>query len=270
MVAAEFLFARTQYPAEGRDLVPGTHIHAWHELILVARGGYEVEMEGKKYEGGVGSIFYYPAKLPHQPVIKATGENVLHLLQWRERLHAGIKERPNFFSDASGRWLQGLEWLVALMEKSGDEVVLARNGILQALLLEFEGENETSSTCAMRRVHWYMRYRLDQDLDLKRLARIAHMSPEHLTRRYSREMGVSPMRDLRRLRVEAAGRFLRTTDLKIEEIAKRLHFCDAPHLERLLHEHFGRTAHALRRSGGITLKAPPHPGGPSPGEGEVE
>ena len=59
---------------------------------------------------------------------------------------------------------------------------------------------------------------------LVELAEIACMSPEHLRRTCSREIGRSPMRQLTYLRLKHAADLLSTTDAKIEDVAHEIGF----------------------------------------------
>jgi len=54
---------------------------------------------------------------------------------------------------------------------------------------------------------------------LERLARLAHMSTEHLRRLCRRQLGRSPMHQVIFLRMRRAAELLATTDEKVETIA---------------------------------------------------
>jgi transcriptional regulator GlxA family with amidase domain len=60
--------------------------------------------------------------------------------------------------------------------------------------------------------------------------------------------GLTPMEDLRQLRLEAARDLLLTTDLPLKAIAPRTGLGDEYHLSRLFRRAFGIAPGALRRN----------------------
>lgn len=84
------------------------------------------------------------------------------------------------------------------------------------------------------------------DLSLEELSRVAHLSPTHLTHCFTRQMGVSPMRYLKQLRVEAARQLLVTTDLPVNEIAGRVGYHDPLYFRRVFKAVTGQVPSSLR------------------------
>jgi transcriptional regulator GlxA family with amidase domain len=73
------------------------------------------------------------------------------------------------------------------------------------------------------------------------------MSKFHFSRRYRQLTGLTPMEDLRQLRLEAARDLLLTTDLPLKAIAPRTGLGDEYHLSRLFRRAFGIAPGELRR-----------------------
>jgi AraC-like DNA-binding protein len=71
------------------------------------------------------------------------------------------------------------------------------------------------------------------------LARQAGMSPSHFVRRYKDVVGITPMVDLKNLRVATASHLLMTTALSLKEIAERAGFCDVYYFSRVFRESQG-------------------------------
>jgi transcriptional regulator GlxA family with amidase domain len=67
------------------------------------------------------------------------------------------------------------------------------------------------------------------------LARLAGLSPRHLQRRFTAEIGTAPAAYVERVRVEAAQRALTTSDEPVETIARRCGFGTAETLRRAFH-----------------------------------
>jgi transcriptional regulator GlxA family with amidase domain len=78
-----------------------------------------------------------------------------------------------------------------------------------------------ASTAAAR--DWALAH-LDEAVDLAALATRAHMSVRTFTRRFREETGVSPARWLAQQRVDRARHLLETTDLAVDQVARRAGF----------------------------------------------
>ncbi|WP_049562471.1 GlxA family transcriptional regulator [Nonomuraea sp. SBT364] len=94
----------------------------------------------------------------------------------------------------------------------------------------------------------WMLSRLDAPLDLEALAGHAGMSVRTFTRRFREETAMSPARWLIRQRVEHARRLLETTDLGVEEVARRAGFGSAVSLRQHLHAAVGVSPLAYRHT----------------------
>ena len=64
--------------------------------------------------------------------------------------------------------------------------------------------------------------RLDERIGVPELARVAHLSPRTLTRRFAEQAGTSPARWLLEQRVAAAAALLEGTDLAVEDVGARV------------------------------------------------
>ena len=70
----------------------------------------------------------------------------------------------------------------------------------------------------------YIDLHLEDDLTLKTLARLSGYSDYYVSKRFKREMGLTPKEYIRRKRLERAKFLLFTTQVGIQEISERLHF----------------------------------------------
>ncbi|TMR95575.1 GlxA family transcriptional regulator [Nonomuraea basaltis] len=94
----------------------------------------------------------------------------------------------------------------------------------------------------------WMLAHLDAQLDLNALAGHARMSVRTFTRRFREETGVSPARWLTTQRVQHARHLLETTDLGVEEVARRAGFGTAVSLRQHLHAAVGVAPLAYRHT----------------------
>jgi len=79
------------------------------------------------------------------------------------------------------------------------------------------------------------------------LARALHLSPRTLDRRVRSATGMSPLRFVQRLRVEAAAQLLDTTGLSFDQVSARVGYSDPAALRRIVKRELGVTARQLRQ-----------------------
>lgn len=91
----------------------------------------------------------------------------------------------------------------------------------------------------LRRVVEHVGAHLDGDVDTAALARLAGVSPRHLTRLFVAHLGQSPGRYVRRMRTEAAAQLVATTSLPLPGVAARCGFGSAETLRQAFVSRYG-------------------------------
>ncbi|HYE04072.1 MAG TPA: AraC family transcriptional regulator [Planctomycetota bacterium] len=94
--------------------------------------------------------------------------------------------------------------------------------------------------------------RIDRPTSLADLARIAGFTPQHLTRRFRRALGVTPMACLMAMRLERSARLLRDGRLTVRAIAESVGFADPAYFSRAFKARFGHSPTAQPGSGNPT------------------
>ena len=105
------------------------------------------------------------------------------------------------------------------------------NRWLRDSLLSF-AEALRSRSPLVRKTVEYISAHLDEDLALAEVARYLGVSEGHISRTFSKEMKCSFVKYLSRIRMNFALRLLRTTVLKIYEIAERTGYRNSEHFSR--------------------------------------
>ena len=93
----------------------------------------------------------------------------------------------------------------------------------------------------------YFRSHYQEGVRMKEVAAHAGMSREHFTRLFARQMGCGPAAYLRGIRIEAAARLLRTTDLPIAETAFRSGWPSATKLDLFFKRRHGVSPRDYRK-----------------------
>lgn len=102
---------------------------------------------------------------------------------------------------------------------------------------------------AVATVDGHVRSHLDGDLAVRRLAEVAGVSPRHLARIFASQLGTSPARYVRRVRLEAAAELLVTSALPVARVAARCGFGSAEALRQAFVRCYGTTPSHYRSAG---------------------
>lgn len=89
--------------------------------------------------------------------------------------------------------------------------------------------------------------RYAEPLELRALARAAHVSPRHFSRSFKRTFGETPYHYLLTRRLERARHMLRTTDLRVAEICFAVGFSSVGSFTTTFRRHVGVSPTAYRR-----------------------
>lgn len=103
----------------------------------------------------------------------------------------------------------------------------------------------------------YLETHLSEPVSLAPLAKRVHLSPGHLSRGFSRRMGVGVVDYLHRVRAEEACRLLRCTDESIGRIGARVGYSEVAYFSRCFRAQIGQSPREYRLGGErVTLEVP--------------
>ena len=104
------------------------------------------------------------------------------------------------------------------------------------------------SDARLRRVIDYMSANFGDQISLEQLAQEAGLSKYHFTRLFRRKVGVSPIRYLSHMRLEAARDLLITTNLRVRDIAHICGFTAPSHFSTAFAARYGKTPDKFREA----------------------
>ena len=122
-------------------------------------------------------------------------------------------------------------------------------GIIFQLLSRFIAGATLHHACSDHRVTDvlnYIRAHFSDDFDMKVLADVAHLSPDHLTRLFKKETGESPMEYAVRRKMSRACQLLLSEPEPVKIIAYTLGFNDHSYFNRVFKKHIGMTPQEYR------------------------
>lgn len=135
----------------------------------------------------------------------------------------------------------------------GRPELFALNGI-EAALLWYDTQNPRRSQLDERvlRVLEHIDAHLAEQLDVARLAQVAHLSPSRLAHLFSAQVGTPIARYVESQRMELAARLLELTDDPVAAVARQVGFHDALYFSRRFRAGHGvsPSAHRQRRHSG--------------------
>jgi AraC-like DNA-binding protein len=223
-----------------------SHVHPWHELVLVVGGLYIASSPGGSVRAGPGAVVHWPAGMAH----RISGEQAVSalVLQYRE---AGPRpaRRPRLISQPPPRLHADARRIISLADAPEPRLRRVANALLDLVLWQIEA-GEAGEPPLLHRIRVLVAARMHERWPVARIADELGMSVRHLHRRLRTECGLSPRAAVAGLRVEKALPLLTEDAITVDAVAHRVGAGSRGQLTRLMRAHTGSTPAALRRGGG--------------------
>ncbi|MFM9328039.1 helix-turn-helix domain-containing protein [Paenibacillus mesotrionivorans] len=268
-----------------QGILVNPHWHEHLEVMQVLAGRVRVQVNGKRYEGQAGDIFFVNSNALHG-VEALEAEAELLGVVWDIRLTDSFMEEVE------------LQHLYHLLLRSEVDPVLARarqpewevcSGTLQELRREYEGgglgyrtaikshvfrlireqlRKLQSTAGLMKMTREYERLRpaialIEQGysgrLPLQEVAGTAGLSLFHFCRLFKRVMNRTVQQFVQEVRLREARRLLRDTDLPVAELSERVGYGNPNYFARVFREHTGTTPLRMRKQYQDMKAAGQHP-----------
>ncbi len=231
-----------------------THVHDYHELIVIQHGQYHARVSNKERIAKIGDVLFYSAGKVHEEWVENDAPVILWTCGFRG---VGLRhDEPVFRRDIHNHVLENIARLHYLWNMNeiynGYESYFAP--LLQRVVEELDTLPCWDSYTMIDRVRDYVRPRLTEQFTVDALAEVAGLSKSHFVRQYREQSGRTPMEDIRYLRVEEASRLIATTPLPLHEIAPLVGIVNVYHLSRLLKTVLGVGVRDLRHAGIIDIR----------------
>lgn len=119
--------------------------------------------------------------------------------------------------------------------------------IIRSLSGDYQSSREITKDSQIQDVIQYMRENFGDKLNVNQLAKLVGLSRAHFLRIFKREMAMSPMSFLNKLRFEEATKQLRDPNLTITDVALTCGFGSASHFSSSFFKHLGMTPTEYRK-----------------------
>ncbi|GIW75954.1 MAG: hypothetical protein KatS3mg104_1017 [Phycisphaerae bacterium] len=176
--------------------------------------------------------------------------------QWMKRIHRQFGAVHFFGNDDSiADQLRTIivpheqQWLDRYQQSA---VLYALVMQIYSVLMRSRIEQSALVCQAIRRIHSLAS---DPGFGVGDLARILECSREHLARQFQQATGLSPMAYLSRVRLQWAAHELRSSEDKLEVVARKCGFSSANYLCRMFRKRWGVTPAQYRQNPGMVLIA---------------
>ena len=238
-------------------------------ILIVCQGGKGVcSFKNRKHLLATGNVIVLPANVRHR---YWADENDPWKILW---VHFTGKRTRDYLAMLGLTQLNPMGWLHDLpgvvesfedtyrhtrggftdVDLFGLSTGLARLlGVCRFSLRAAEFRRRYTEDQVLRTVH-YMASNLDRPLTLKQIAAIASWSPTHYCTVFRRQLKLSPIEYLLRLKIQRACERLRTTDDMIADVAHNLGFADPYYFSRLFRRRTGSSPRAYREAHSIKLR----------------
>ena len=223
-------------------------------VAQAVEGTYEVRCNGHHEVIEKGGVFVVPTHAPVD-ITHWTGRRGVMAARWLHlrfslwglidflSLYEIPLVLPMLTSLRLGKVIRSVLKLQADPPNDGSLMVGRNELALRALRLicdcaEPKEENLVAPEQRLRAVFLHIQQNLPGLISVESLARIAHLSPAQFHSVFKQKTGVSPMRYVRQIRLDAASRYLAVGDRTLSEIAESVGFGDPFHFSHAFKARF--------------------------------
>jgi AraC-like DNA-binding protein len=215
-------------------------------MIIVLAGRIQTHIAGKVLVAGEGEAMFYPVGTPHAEV--SLGEVPLRTfcLSWPSETTPAQQTLPLHGVDRDGRLVMLAKWMSELCPPRGKAEQSMLECLLQAAIFEYARGAAGRENEMVLQVRRFAQANLSRPISLDELAGHVGLSRFHFARSFGAAAGESPMRFIRRIRVDAARTLLLTTPLPLKTIATHVGFADQYHLSHVFRKMTGSNPRQFR------------------------
>ena len=138
---------------------------------------------------------------------------------------------------------------LATIDREGPHLLI---DLLRTIRNELQSREGVSAKTPAERIRELIDSVPDGNISLDKIAEEFHFSKRHVNRIFQERYRIAPHEYILNRKVAIAQSLLKKTDLSIQQIADRLHFCDAAYFAEFFRKHTGTSPTRFRKKYGNT------------------
>lgn len=232
------------YCRSPRARIVETHKHKNFEMMIFTRGTYEYEVRHKKYVARAGDVVIYPPGTTHTEQNPPNDPPEMYVFQFKwQHIPPNL---PLQVHDRNGRIRVMAEWLRNFWDRQTGFWKYAREGYMFGFVAEIIRLTESPENELVTYMRNFIYEHIDKPLTLANLAKEAHLSRSRFALQYRLLSGVTPMDDVRQIRLDVASRLLLCSDIPLKEVAQRVGYQSHAAFTKAMQKNKGLSPSQLR------------------------
>lgn len=226
------------------------HSHGFFELLFFLHGNAQISLGRRSVYATFADALIYPPRTEHTEHLQINHRQEIYCLQ--VRCEGLTLSEPLHLHDRRQQLRLLLDGLYAEYT-SGEADAQVIESYLRTLAVMIVRNSlfgdlpaHPVDTCMM-----YMRRNLAEDITIQQLADLIHVSRSYLNKIFVQRTGVTPMRYMQDIRVDAAKSLLMTTHRRVADIAADVGFHSPKYFCRAFHQATGLSPREYRQSEGL-------------------
>ena len=237
----------------------GPTLRPYHLFHFVTRGEGFLNIDGVRYEIGPGDAFLIPADQvayyeasAHDPWSYSwAGLTGLHAAQYIRQILASSPERYVLRGLDTKKYAASIHKAAYLNGTKPKNYFVSKIVLYELLAflaedLSLMGYSDNAPALASR-IKFYLDAKFAENLQLGNAAAQFHIHPNHLSRVFHAQYGISPKKYLMKLKLDRAEKMLRSTDMPIALISASLGFEDQHTFSKVFKKEHGVSPTEFRK-----------------------
>ena len=244
---------------KGAEWKMDTSSFGQNKFYYIKKGRCTITIEGKKYDGIPGRLFFIPAGTMHSysndssaPFAKCW----IHFDIYPDNNAFFGKLNLPYFTDVKNHGRIDRYFRLMAKELTSENVTDLLNGkaALFNLLSDYieitspEMQIGAPSDDGIGKIVSFVDENIECNIKLEELAGICHLHPTHFIRYFKKKTGETPAHFVQRRKIETAKRLIEETNLPLGEIMCRVGIVDAAQFSKKFRSFYGNSPSSFRKN----------------------
>lgn len=218
----------------------------FHTFILIASGKLHVQASGHNFVASKGEVLFYPKEEDHCEQSDYKDPCEIYFFNFEGE----TEDFPSKTTDKTGRLQTLLNWCLLDQQMELKNQLNLKELYLNLFIEEYKKviQLHTLPDHIVQKTTHYMEEHLSRNIRLEDLAAHNHMSKSYFVKEFKKCRGITPMEELRLLRVKKAREILVSTTIPIKNIPEKVGILNEYHLSKLFKKYFNATPGSYRKS----------------------